>query len=69
MPVRRLVYEFDREAVRWIPSYAILNDHRLISDSVVLTAIEHLPPGLSLGLGDAEALFPAVRPVADDGNG
>jgi hypothetical protein len=50
MPAQQLVYEFDVEALMWFPSYAILNDNRIILDSIELIAIEQLPTGLSLGL-------------------
>ncbi|EHG3459586.1 hypothetical protein JZC40_003299 [Salmonella enterica subsp. enterica serovar Moero] len=50
MPIRELTYEFDREASRWYPSYAILVDNRIITDSSKLIAIEKLPKNLSLGI-------------------
>ncbi len=50
MPAERLVYEFNKEARKWHPSYAVLEDGRIITDSVQLIAIEQLPRGLSLGL-------------------
>ena len=50
MAVRQLTYEFDKEALKWFPSYAILNDNRIITDNYELIAIEQLPTGLSLGL-------------------
>jgi hypothetical protein len=43
-----LVYEY--ELCHWFPSYAILNDGRLISDRNLLIAIEQLPTGLSIGI-------------------
>jgi len=42
-----LVYEFEQS--RWFPSYAILNDGRIVTDSNILIAIEQLPTGLSMG--------------------
>jgi hypothetical protein len=50
MTAQRLIYEFDKEALKWFPSYAILNDNRILTDSCELIAIEQLPTGLSLGL-------------------
>lgn len=50
MVARQLVYEFDKEGLKWFPSYAILNDGQIIVDNIKLIAIEQLPKGLSLGL-------------------
>ncbi|RJK68113.1 hypothetical protein CMV60_05715 [Serratia marcescens] len=50
MPARELIYEFDKDTLRWYPSYAILNDNRIVTDSSKLIAIEQLPPELSLGI-------------------
>lgn len=50
MAGRQLIYEFDKEALMWYPSYAVLNDDRIITDNGELIAIEQLPTGLSLGL-------------------
>ncbi|AKJ43524.1 hypothetical protein [Pragia fontium] len=50
MPVRELIYEFDKEALKWYPSYAILNDDRIVTDSSKLIAIEQLSTELSLGI-------------------
>lgn len=49
-PARQLVYEFDKEILRWYPSFAILTDGRIVTDSLTLIAFEQLPSGLSLGL-------------------
>lgn len=49
-PGRQLNYEFDKEALRWFPSFAILSDGRIVVDCVELIAIEQLPAGLSMGL-------------------
>lgn len=49
-PARQLVYEFNKEMLRWYPSFAILTDGRIVTDSVTLIAFEQLPSGLSLGL-------------------
>jgi hypothetical protein len=45
-----LVYEFDAQAARWYPSYAILADGRIVKDTPFLIAIEQLPTAVSLGL-------------------
>lgn len=50
MPARELIYEFDKDAARWYPSYAVLNDNRIITDSSKLIAIEQLPTELSIGV-------------------
>lgn len=47
---RELIYEFDSQALKWFPSYAVLCDGRIITDNRELIAIEQLPTGLSLGL-------------------
>ncbi|MNL79879.1 hypothetical protein D3C87_2065790 [compost metagenome] len=47
---RQMVYEFDKEALLWAPSFVLLNDDRIITDNLALIAIENLPKGLSLGL-------------------
>ena len=49
-PPRQLVYEFDKERLLWHPSFAILDDKRIITDNLALLALEQLPAGLSLGL-------------------
>ncbi len=49
-PARQLVYEFSKETHRWYPSFAVLRDGRIVTDSIKLIAIEQLPTGLSLGL-------------------
>jgi hypothetical protein len=69
MPARQLIYEFDKDALRWFPSYAILKDSRIITDHGALIAIEQLPTGLSLGLSVGEALSPVVKSVSEDGDG
>jgi len=50
MAAKTLVYEFDIDAMRWYPSYAILNDGRIVADKGVLISFEQLPMSLSLGL-------------------
>lgn len=47
---RQLVYEYDKEALLWSPSFVLLNDDRIITDNLALIAIENLPKGLSLGM-------------------
>jgi hypothetical protein len=66
MAGRQLIYEFDKEALVWFPSYAVLNDNRIITDNSTLIAVEQLPTGLSLGLSLGESLVPAVRSTSDD---
>jgi hypothetical protein len=66
MTSRQLVYEFDKESGLWSPSYAILNDNRIITDNIALIAIEQLPKGVSLGLGGGKAFFPVVRSTPDE---
>lgn len=50
IPAKELLYEFDKEASRWYPSHAILEDGRIITDNTTLIAIEQLPKELSLGV-------------------
>ncbi|TMJ02190.1 MAG: hypothetical protein E6G97_13550 [Alphaproteobacteria bacterium] len=68
MPVRELIYEFDKDALVWFPSYAVLDDNRIITDNTALIAIEQLPTSLSLGVSRGEPLSPVVRSIleADD---
>lgn len=68
MAVRQLIYEFDKEALMWFPSYAVLNDNRIITDNGELIAIEQLPTGLSLGLSRGKFLSPVVRLTLEDDN-
>jgi len=53
---RQLVYEFDKEALLWSPSFALLDDDRIITDNLALISIENLPKGLSLGLTRSKSL-------------
>lgn len=53
---RQIVYEFDKEATLWVPSFVLLNDDRIITDNLALIAIENLPNGLSLGLTRTNSL-------------
>jgi hypothetical protein len=66
MPARQLIYEFDKEADFWFPSYAVLNDNRIVTDNSALIAIEQLPTSLSLGLSRGESLFPVIRSALDE---
>ncbi|MGU5813882.1 hypothetical protein ACV1EC_03130 [Aeromonas hydrophila] len=56
-----LVYEFNDEGAIWYPSYAILNDKRIISNSAELIAIDKLPAELSLSFIEGSL----VSPLAD----
>ncbi|MEN5365629.1 hypothetical protein ABE571_04425 [Stenotrophomonas sp. TWI273] len=50
IPAHKLVYEMDREQLRWFPSYAVLDQGRLITNTATLIAAgADLPAGLSLG--------------------
>ena len=64
---RQLVYEFDKEAGKWYPSYAVLTDDRIITDNVELIAIENLPKNLSIGMGRWQSTVPITSEAADDG--
>lgn len=66
MAGRQLIYEFDKEALMWFPSYAVLTDNRIITDNGELIAIEQLPTGLSLGLSRGKSLAPVVRSALED---
>jgi hypothetical protein len=58
-----IVYEFDQQDNRWFPSFAELDDGRLVTDNAALIAVERLPPGVSLGLTleENDPLLPSVR--------
>jgi hypothetical protein len=62
---RQLIYEFDKEALMWFPSYAVLNDDRIITDNGALIAIEQLPTELSLGVSRG-TLSPGVRQALEN---
>ena len=47
-PPCSITYEYDDS--RWYPSYAVLRDGRIVSDRMILLALEQLPSGLSMGL-------------------
>lgn len=47
-PPCSITYEY--EDSRWYPSYAVLRDGRIVSDRIILLALEQLPNGLSMGL-------------------
>jgi hypothetical protein len=59
-PVRQLTYEWDKKALRWYPSFAILEDNKIIVDSITLIAIEKIPSGLSLGIRKGKSLTSVV---------
>ncbi|MGH6789954.1 MAG: hypothetical protein ACRECC_09765 [Pseudolabrys sp.] len=65
-PARQLIYEFDKENLMWFPSYAVLNDDRIITDNGALIAIEQLPTSLSLGLSRKESFSAAARAALED---
>jgi len=51
MSPARLVYEFDRDAHRWYPSFAVLDNRRIIASTpTLIAAAAELPKGLSLGM-------------------
>ncbi|SFO76240.1 hypothetical protein [Pseudomonas sp. NFPP28] len=56
LPSRQLVYEFDKEDLQWAPSFAVLEDDRILTDNLALISIEHLPDQLSLGLTKKKSL-------------
>jgi len=64
-PASELKYEFNGEAKRWFPSFAILNDGRIVTDNPSLIAIEQLPTGLSLGLR-CEEIPASIEPTLKD---
>ena len=45
-----IIYEFDKIGESWCPSFAELDDGRLITNTLQLVAAEELPFQLSLGL-------------------
>jgi hypothetical protein len=55
-----LVYEFDPHVTRWFPSYATLEDGRLVSDRNILIALEQLPTELSIGFHKGTNQLPEV---------
>lgn len=61
MATRQLVYEFDKEAFIWFPSYAVLNDNRIITDNADLIAIEQLPTGVSMGMTRGQSRTPVLK--------
>ncbi|HDL7341790.1 TPA: hypothetical protein PXN25_002669 [Yersinia enterocolitica] len=60
-PARLLTYEWDKDAHKWYPSYAVLNDQTIIVDSSTLIAVEQLPTELSLGIRKGESLIPVIK--------
>lgn len=65
-PVRQLTYEWNKEANRWYPSYAVLDDNKIIVDSITLIAVEKLPSGLSLGIRKGKTLTSVVNTATED---
>ena len=65
----RILYEFHPRDMKWFPSYAELDDGRLITDNVILVAVEQLPSGLSLGIsrGGARPRLPNAKGFSDLG--
>lgn len=59
-PPESLFYEFERDALRWYPSHAVLRDGRLVSDRTVLVALEQVGAEMSLGIV-RDSSFPPVR--------
>lgn len=53
---KQMVYEFDKDALLWSPSFVVLTDDRIITDNLALIAIENLPKELSLGLTRSNSL-------------
>jgi hypothetical protein len=56
-----VVYEFEPKIAKWFPSYAQLNDGRIVSDTNILVAIEQLPQYLSIGIMQRNAKPKAPR--------
>ncbi|HKS76935.1 MAG TPA: hypothetical protein VJQ82_27250 [Terriglobales bacterium] len=66
MAAQQLVYEFDRAALLWFPSFAVLTDNRIITDTANLIAIENLPTGISMGMTRGRSSSPALKSTRDD---
>ncbi|WP_370620490.1 hypothetical protein [Pantoea ananatis] len=49
-PPTQLTYEWDNEANKWFPSYALLADKSIIVHKSILIAMERMPTNLSLGI-------------------
>jgi hypothetical protein len=60
-----VTYEFHKQDQLWFPSFAELEDGRLVTDNKMLIAVEKLPSSLSLGLtmGDEQPLLPSIKEV------
>jgi hypothetical protein len=56
-----IIYEFDRQDVRWFPSYATLKDGRFVSDRNILIALEQHPTGLSIGIQRGKKKLPKPK--------
>jgi hypothetical protein len=65
MSGRQLIYEFDKDALMWFPSYAVLDDNRIITDNRELIALEQLPTGISLGLVRGKPELNTVKSASD----
>jgi len=64
LPSRQLVYEFDKEGLLWAPSFAVLEDDRILTDNLALISIELLPDQLSLGLAKKKSLVSSAKNTA-----
>lgn len=50
MPVRELIYEFEKVALKEYSSFVILNDNRIITDASKPIANEQISKELTLGI-------------------
>ena len=57
----KLVYEFDPQLTRWFPSYATLEDGKLVSNRNILIALEQHPTGLSIGIHKGKKQLPKYK--------
>jgi hypothetical protein len=60
---KSILYEFHTEELKWFPSFIELEDGKLITDNVILIAVEQLPSSLSLGImrGRERPRLPGVK--------
>lgn len=63
-PAKELIYEWDKDAYKWYPTYAVLSDKRIIVDRVTLIALERIPTELSLGIRKGNKVKPAISPAS-----
>ena len=56
-----IAYEFDTQYARWFPTYATLEDGRLISNHNILIALEQHGTGLSIGIHKGKNKLPKHR--------